>query len=74
MKINGNGVYTSVCWIRGAFWLGRAAPKVLGSDKNSKNTSQIQMLRHFEKKGEGCYHLRSDVHDLKGGTDDDRAW
>ena len=33
--------------IRDVFWLGPPAPKVPGSD--SKNTSQIQMLRHFEK-------------------------
>ena len=33
-------------WIRGVLWLGPGAPKVLGS--NSKNTSRIQMLRHFD--------------------------
>ena len=31
-------------------WLGPPAPKVLGSDKNSKNTSRLQMLlaSHFD--------------------------
>ena len=36
---------------RDVFWFGPPAPKVLGSDKNSKNSSGLQLLRHFEKGG-----------------------
>ena len=39
------GVKLLSCWIRDVFCL-PPAPKVLGSD--SKNTSRIQMLRHFD--------------------------
>ena len=38
--------------IRDVFWLGPPAPKVLGS--YSKNTDQIQILGHFEKREERC--------------------
>ena len=47
-----SGVYsitTKGRWDRGVVWSGPPAPNVLGSD--SKGTSQIQTLRHFEKKG-----------------------
>ena len=58
------GVHTSLLWIRDVVWLGPPAPKVLGSDKYSKTTPQIQMLSSWYFDAKGSDAILAMLHDV----------